>query len=334
MDKHGWDLSTTTAILWQEHGYALASLPRRMNKTITQFNHKWLPLNDSHSIQASGTGKLCPFCLSCNEDHQHFLCCSHQTVTESWQVAATTIKAKLISYDKHVHRQLIQLIGRALTDWKTTKEPPLPDNLPQQFIPLFQNQSQIGWHHIIYGRFSKEWYKALSFDHIKGSQWVSYTIRTIWFCVYDIWKKRCQTHHGLTQDDQHKRQLLRLTPQVQNLYDQRHDLNIDDQYIFNINVDEMLSKPIVTIKTWVHKATLRIKNYKKRLKAKQRQIKAKITKIHPFFTIKSSTNQPTNHNKKAKQTKPRQLQTSTLTRFFPKIRRHTPPPSQNDLFPP
>jgi hypothetical protein len=156
MDKYDWDLTETEDILWKAHGNALVSLPRRMNKTITQFNHKWLPLNDSHSIKASRTGKLCPFCLSCNEDNQHFLCCSHQTVTELWQVAATTTKAKLISYDKQVHRQLIQLIERAMTDWKTMKAPLVPDNLPQQFIPLFQTQSQIGWHHIIYGRFSKE----------------------------------------------------------------------------------------------------------------------------------------------------------------------------------
>jgi hypothetical protein len=283
MDKHEWDLTTTEDILWQAHGNALSSLPRQMNKTITQFNNKWLPLNASHSIQASGTGKLCPFCISCNEDHQHFLCCSHQTVTELWQVAATKTKTKLIYYDKHVHRQVIHLIVRAMTDWKTTKAPPLPDNLPQRFIPLFQTQSQIGRHHIIYGRFSKEWYKALSFDHIKGCQWASYTIRTIWFCVYDIWKKRCQTHHGLTQDDQHKRQLLRLTPQAQDLYDQRHDLSTDDQYIFNINLDEMLSKPIATIKTWIHKATLRIKNCKKTYPSKTAANESKNHKNTPVL---------------------------------------------------
>jgi hypothetical protein len=77
IDKYEWNQSTIADILWAPHGKALTSLPKRMTKTITQFLHLWLPLNTSHSTKAIVTGKLCPFCASCDEDHHHFLSCSH-----------------------------------------------------------------------------------------------------------------------------------------------------------------------------------------------------------------------------------------------------------------
>jgi hypothetical protein len=109
-------------------------------------------------------------------------------------------------------------------------------------------------------------------------------------------------------------------------------LSKDKQYIFNINIDELLTQPVPTIKTWVHKATLRIKSYKNRQKAKKKQQQLKTVHIHPFFT------QQLLHKPQQTKTRPKQkvnkYMSTTLSKFFPKLRRPEPPPSQNDLFPP
>jgi hypothetical protein len=168
--KYEWSIHTINNIMWTQHGKALLCLPQRMCKTITQFNHEWLPVNTSPSINAIGTGRLCPYCATCDEDQQHFLSCSHPHLSKQWHDSAVTVKSKLTTYDKHTHHHLIQLIGLAITSWRTTSRPPVPTLLHPQFHQLFHSQAQIGWDHIIKGRFSKRWRHHLPHDRDRTSQ--------------------------------------------------------------------------------------------------------------------------------------------------------------------
>jgi hypothetical protein len=54
---------------------------------------------------------------------------------------------------------------------------------------LFQEQSAIGWNHLISGRFSKLWTKLQSQINNKvPTTWTRYTIKTIWQHINQIWK--------------------------------------------------------------------------------------------------------------------------------------------------
>jgi hypothetical protein len=313
-NKYGWDQHTTENIAWTAHGKALMSLPRRMTKTITQFVHNWLPLNTSYSINAIGTSRLCPFCNLCDEDHQHFIECPHPTPVTLWQEAATSIKHKLRMYYKQVNNQLLMLISLAITDWRNCQTPHQPTFLSPKFHDLFQQQSRVGWQRIINGRFSTTWYQHLQETTQDSILWITYAIKTIWSSVYHIWKTRCHTHHGMSHDDYTKRQLLSLTPKVQDFYDQQPDLPNDEQYLFNIDIENLLSKPVSTIKSWVHKATLRIKCLQNRLKAKKKQERTKARQIHPFFTTITKVFPPIKKDlaKRPKST----YQATTLSTFF------------------
>jgi hypothetical protein len=321
--------------MWKQHGKALISLPKRMSKTIIQFNHDWLPVNASHSINAVGTGRLCPFCTSCDEDQHHFLSCTHPHITKLWNDAAVVIKSKVTAYDKNIHHHLVQLLSLSISTWRTTPHPTQPPFLQPRFHTLFQAQSNIGWHHILKGRFSKSWRHHLYRDRERTMQWITFSIRTIWYEVYTIWKTRCQIHHGISNDEKTRRALLYLTPKVEALYKQQDDLhNHTDTHMFDSTIEEMLIKPIPTIKAWVQKVTLRIKTAKDKAKAIRRQEKTKVTQIHPFFTR--------SYNNQTKIKRPRQylrsthpkLKPTTLTAFFPQIRKKQAPMIQNDLYPP
>jgi hypothetical protein len=59
-EKFNWSIECIKTIDWTSHGIALNNLHHRQKKTIIQFNHRWLPLNTSHSLQFTGTARLCP----------------------------------------------------------------------------------------------------------------------------------------------------------------------------------------------------------------------------------------------------------------------------------
>jgi hypothetical protein len=279
--KYEWSETTMADIHWRAHGKALTKLPSRTCKTITQMLHQWLPVNASYSINALGTGKLCPFCSTCDEDDKHFLSCPHPIPSQMWSKAASTITKSLIRYDKHVDRQLLRLVIAAITEWRTTPHPIRPTWLDPQFHYLFAKQSDIGWNHILLGRFSTSWQIATKKSNIQTTKWISYVITRIWIETYKIWKQRCETNHGLSTDEQNKKARLKLEPKVIAVYDQQPTIDQCDQYIFSSSLSDMLARPPAVIKQWLHKATLRLQAIKERQKIKLKSRQKKQTS--PFL---------------------------------------------------
>jgi hypothetical protein len=230
-EKYNWTKACINSIDWKSHGTAISYFTGRTKKTILQYIHKWLPLIASHSLQAEGSGRLCPFCHQSDEDHHHFLACQHNTPTTQWQLASTTLQQKLNKYSKHIHPTLIQLLILSLTTWRTTPKPQRPAFLQPQFYDLFQKQSDIGWNHVINGRLSTLWYTIQhNINPNTPSTWVSYTIRQVWTQIHDIWTSRCDTNHGNSKEDKRRRALLLLAPKIQTLFDKQHLIADSDKY--------------------------------------------------------------------------------------------------------
>jgi hypothetical protein len=189
-----------------------------------------------------------------------------------------------MKYDKCTDIQLIKLIQEALITWRSTPQPRIPIWLNPKYHNLFEQQASIGWNHIITGHLSCSWQQATNKSDIHFCQWATYVITTIWLEVYNIWKHRCATNHGLTTEEERRRALLRLTPKVTAMYNEKTHIEFSDQYIFQEDLSVMLSKPTATIKQWLHKATLRVKIGKERLRQKMKIMKNQPSpKIHPFF---------------------------------------------------
>jgi hypothetical protein len=152
-----WTQECIDLIDWTSHGKALSYLPQRQQKTTIQFNHRWLPLNASHSLQEETTGILCPHCQHEEETHQHFLQCPHPAPNLHWTTATQQIKTRFRAYNKLIDNNLIKLIILALLECRTTKNPQRPQFLQPQYHQLFYEQSLIGWDQIIQGRFAAQW---------------------------------------------------------------------------------------------------------------------------------------------------------------------------------
>jgi hypothetical protein len=140
-DKFQWTPDTISSIDWKSHRKALNLLRRNHRKMIIQFNYRWPPLNDSHSVQAIGQGRCCPYCMNEFETRTHFLSCYHPTAISQWSSAAQELQTKLKKHSKHFDANLLKLIILAFVEWQQTPNPPLPPFLPQRYHQLFQQST-------------------------------------------------------------------------------------------------------------------------------------------------------------------------------------------------
>jgi hypothetical protein len=329
--KYRWNEHTFNDIEWRVHGKTLTSLPQRQQKTITQFIHKWLPTNASHSFENIGTARLCPYCQSTDEDQSHFLSCTHTTSSKQWIEASTKITTNLTSFNKKINPQIIHLITMAITVWRNTPHPTQPEFLNTRFTTLFHNQSIIGWDQVLAGRFSKSWRKFLPLSYHSANQWLSYATRQIWLALYEIWKERCATQHGKTEQEKDLRIHLTIEPQIQSLFTQQHDPNIT--HLFKQPLEETLLLPTQSLLYWTQKVTTRMRTY--RLSQRQKHNKHTSTNTPIFSNCPILKHMTIKH--KVKYQKKKNLLPTTLTSFFPKIRPKTNPISRitkEDLHPP
>jgi hypothetical protein len=250
--KYNWDEACINSISWEAHGSALATLPQRQQKVTTQFIHKWLPTNASHSVQAEGSGRLCPYCNSDEETHQHYLNCNHPNARLQWSQTIQQITTKITKYNKNIDNTQIKLITLGLMEWRTTANPERPHFVQSMYHQLFQEQSAIGWNHLINGRFSELWTQLQSQINNKvPTTWTRYIIKTIWHHIHQIWKHRCSTNHGITLDDKRQQALMRLKPKINALYNKQTKIDTNDNHIFEKTQEEILLLPINVIERWL-----------------------------------------------------------------------------------
>jgi hypothetical protein len=315
-DKFNWTQECIQSIDWTSHGNALNTLRSRQKKTIIQFNHCWLPLNTSHSLQATDTARLCPYCTQTDETHQHYLSCNHPTTKHTWSTNIQQLQDRIQKYNKHLNKIIIKLIILAITEWRTTPHPPRPSFVTPQYYDLFQQQSTIGWNQIIHGRFATTWNTLqTSFSTKVPINWLTYIIRTIWHNMYEIWKHRCNVNIGITPNDKRQREILRLTPKIQSLYNKINLVSPEDiDVIFNHTYDEMLLLPPHTIDKWIYQAESRIAASIKRQKQQT------ITTTHPIKKFFQRIIPPTNYQRPPQRQPPapnvQQTYTQTIKTFI------------------
>jgi hypothetical protein len=229
-----------------------------------------------------GTGPLCPYCRSCEENLTHYLQSPHPEAILNWEEAATIINTKLHKYNKNVDHRLINLIITSFSHWRSTPHPQVPTTLPTQYHQLFQAQNDIGWDQIVNGRFTNELQVTLdTTQEGNSSNWVTYCIRIVLQEMYKVLKLRCDQEHGKNQEDTRQRALDRLAPQIQRLFDHLHEIDQTDAHLFSKSKDDILLSPTAIVENWIFKTSLRVRNSIKRRRQKEKNT---TRPIHPFFT--------------------------------------------------
>jgi hypothetical protein len=136
-----------------------------------------------------------------------------------------------------------------------------------QFQYLVTAQNQIGWNHILKGRFSSHRWLQCQQVHIyldpdtnstkqSGAQWLKRILNCMWTSLWQVWLIRNDDLHGRDRQQREKKRIeILLTPRVVALYAKADTLLAADKDIFEIPIQTRLTFPSGELSTWIKLVT-------------------------------------------------------------------------------
>jgi hypothetical protein len=249
----------------------------------------------------------------------------------SWIKAAAVIQKKATQLA--IDPTLTRLLTYSIIHWRTTNPPAVPDFVTTPYIPLFQQQTALGWDQILKGRFTKQWAQQQNrfAQTTNGHAKIAILTFNIMTQVYNIWKIRCDVQHGTTQEDIKNKVLFQLSPHIHALYAAKAKLAVIDQRHLDIPLEQILALPLAQLEHWIERTTKLIKTGLRRAAIQQRLHTPSIqTFFHPQTQTKSK--RPANHNHLHRAAIPSSLHRHTSRRHCDHI--DQPNISVHDIFSP
>ena len=199
--KFNWRPATCDLVDWLCHGRALNRFPNNVQIFLTRLIHEWLPVQvRQHKINKFHT-PLCQMCQQQDETQRHFLQCSH-------------------SKYQPINNQFLRAVEKYCQEWETSSDtlrllllglqhwpnPPIDTrDFPKHFRHVIQQQSTIGWKHLLYGRFATEWIfihesvrNRQNNKRNDGEKWLIGLIVLIWTHQHKRWLLRNKHTHDNT----------------------------------------------------------------------------------------------------------------------------------------
>lgn len=223
MEKNNWTPELLHSIAWTPTKQALQSLPKYKQHTLIKYLHNWL--RDGHQIQKYAvspaprdlpepdTDSYCPHGCHNIENHDHFLSCPHPSTAIHKLAFLRSIHttAKYYFTGFHVWRLLQHILLSLLYNNPLKSQPLLiayaPINLQCTLSRIWHEQANIGWSHILKGRFSKQWLLAqkqsyqqyppsVLKNHHKPTLWLNAIVSAILKGELLLWQVRCEKKKG------------------------------------------------------------------------------------------------------------------------------------------
>jgi hypothetical protein len=168
----------------------------------------------------------CPSCKHPQEDDNHLLHCP-RALRRS---LISDVKSRLppLFNQCHVDPSLPLLIQHSFLLLLNSDHPDEPpDMLPDSHLSLFLSQQLIGWDHLLYGHFSKDWttlqHSYLQFakkpcDKHQASSFLKDLISELWALINSIWLLRNKHLHRTADTPLHSIKCLHLISEISSLY--------------------------------------------------------------------------------------------------------------------
>jgi hypothetical protein len=257
--KYEWRQDTCTTIDWYSHGSAIEALPPNQQRFVQRFIIDWLPVNNRLQERDRAPCNKCTRCNKEIETETHFLQCTANTNTR-----AQLVKQLRTTFNKHkVDPQLRKLIYQGIQlamDPQSTKGTTM-DNVPEEYDPLIQEQGNLGWTQLWYGRFAIEWdryqrrYLKLVYPTEKEPsgepKWLRAVILTIWQHAYVRWIERTNHQYGTNQTSNFRHD--QLLQQIEALYAHQPNILVQDQYMFTTTIEDWKDTTTHQREDWLNK---------------------------------------------------------------------------------
>ena len=136
-----------------------------------------------------------------------------------------------------------------------------PDTREPCFESLVSCQNDIGWHHLLRGRFSKQWIQLQQshIDHdpeissktFSGHTWLKKVLHLLWSHLYLAWKERNADLHGIDTADKEAKAKAKLRPAIVAMYELGATLDYLDKRLFDVTLTARLAKPSSDQRAWL-----------------------------------------------------------------------------------
>ena len=252
--KHNWTPAIFNSIDWESHASALKKLNASEHKIIIRFVHHWLPTGAHVHRQSPEHDARCPLCLGASEKHAHFLKCRHEQITTLRDQAIQNIK-DLFSDER---LRGLEWITSNILLWTRNSQPRNPAR-QHPHRNIIEQQQQIGWQHLISGRFGKKLRTEIaSQKERQGSEnpnqaarkIISTMTAIIWYWVTSSWTYRCEAQHG-KNDGAQLTPMSRIRDRVSKCYEYKNFLTHNDRKHFQDTLETILNKTKYHQETWL-----------------------------------------------------------------------------------
>ena len=233
--KYKWSYQVFHLVDWEIHSSVIrANFGHR--HFITKFVHGWLPLGKLTQHYASHYLATCPNCPDSLEDVDHFLRCSHR---QNW---TGPLFDEMFTFwsDKCFDPTLQSVLHEALLLWLGDSPMVFP-SVPVAYRVLIARQASVGWQHLFFGRFVRDWAslqdqyvraRGLNPSKFSGSCVISGTIKILWQHIHDLWLRRNLDLHGHDASTREQAALHSAQREIIDLYLLRPLVRPADRVIF------------------------------------------------------------------------------------------------------
>jgi hypothetical protein len=289
--KHNLTAEAFDQIEWDGHCNAVKVFRQKSSTFTTKFLSRWLPVGKlTNRYNPTTYSSRCPSCDCAVEDFKHAFCCPAR---QEWQ---STLRQELLKVfaTTNTDQAIQNLLLQGLDHW-FHDTPQTPTATSERYNPLVESQGTIGWHQLIFGRWSQLWgYYQL--QHLKrhnitishqnqGVGWTSKVILVIWSHFYDEWQNRNQALHGLDQQSRQNARRLKAEYKIRSLYNLREKCTRSCQLAwFYQSADEHFQreKQVSNLENWISLNEKRIMAHVTSQKSNRQQGQYSLTDFFPL----------------------------------------------------
>ena len=156
---------------------------------------------------------------------------------------------------------------------------------------MVDSQTELGWQSLFSGILSNSWaaYQNRCHPSKNGSSLICKIIKLIFTSIIQRWYNRNTILHNNQQDSEIR---ARISSRVRALYQLKDQMLITDQPIFDVPIDQMLTRPIKTLELFVEQYSGIVwKSVQQQSLQLQRQHRDITTYFHPISTDKTRVTQ-------------------------------------------
>jgi hypothetical protein len=252
--KNAWTVNEWNNVNWDAHSSALNKFYTKKRRLL-QSIHNQLPTGTVMKRRLPTYDCICQACKTEEESNDHLFSCIHPEY-KKWR---DSLAIGLVNLCKSLNTDpvLIEIMLGGL-EAEFTANTMSNTYQSQKYIELVQDQSDIGWHNVMKGRFSYKWDEcqqsylvSIKDKNKKTGKWSATVISFLFSKWFELWKIRNSHHHGVTTREKNERSEEKTTKEMEYLYANKEKVQFQNRDLFRESIEIHKEEPAPRKALWV-----------------------------------------------------------------------------------